>query len=369
MNGPEMRGRSTRLPGLICVLVLCGILAAGLEPFHRPRNAVTWLGNENGLRFGNYGIIVSSGTFPVAAPDDEQSCSLEIWLQPGHTSASNTLLAFYTPENAPQFSLHQYRANLALRREMQSDQRRTEAIGIEGVFRQVKPVFVSVTSGSQKTSVYVDGTLAESFPHFQVGKDCKGQLIVGTSPIRNDRWSGQLRGLAIYRQELTPAEVVQHYVTWTTQGRPVLSGNEHAMAIYLFDERAGNVVHNAVARGIDLRIPERYSLLHQVFLESPWKEFRAVRNYWIDLLVNIGGFIPFGFFFCAYWSFVRPIKHAALTTVVLGFAVSLTIEVLQSYLPTRASGTTDLITNTLGTILGVRLYALKAARALLANIY
>src|ERR1700730_10818238 len=92
-----------RLPGLICVLVLCGILVAGLAPFGRPRNAVTWLGNENGLRFGKYATALSSGAFEVAAAQQEPSCSLEIWLQPGLTNASNTLLSFYLPENPLQF--------------------------------------------------------------------------------------------------------------------------------------------------------------------------------------------------------------------------------------------------------------------------
>jgi glycopeptide antibiotics resistance protein len=141
------------------------------------------------------------------------------------------------------------------------------------------------------------------------------------------------------------------------------------MGVYLFNERAGSVVHDATHHGLDLYIPRRFSLLHQQFLKPFWKEFRPTRSFLIDVLVNIAGFIPLGIVFFAYWSSVRPIKHPALVTVVFGFAVSLTIEVLQSYLPTRDSGTNDLITNTLGTFLGVRLVAAARGRAWLARIY
>jgi VanZ family protein len=358
-----------RIPGLICVLVLVGILVAGLAPFERPRNTVTWLGNQNGVRFGRQGTIWSAGEFVVADAQGEASCSLEIWLQPDSASASSTLLAFYTPQDPLQFLLQQYHGLLILSRQIVGDQNRTQIIGTDGVFRRLEPVFITITSGAEQSAMYVDGNLARSFPGIRVGKQCAGQLVLGTSPIGKSGWPGQLKGLALYQQELAPTEVFRHYQSWTTQGRPELSGNERAIGVYLFHERTGNVVHNDVRSGIDLYIPKRFTLLHQLFLEPFWKEFRPSPSYWKDILVNIVGFIPLGFFFCAYWSSVRPIKHARWTTVVLGFAVSLTIEVLQSRLPTRDSGTTDLITNTFGTFLGVRLYAWKTARALLAKLY
>jgi len=351
------------------MFVLVGILVAGLAPFGRPRNAVTWLGNESGVDFGRRGTIWSSGTFVTADAQGEPSCSLEIWLQPGSTSASSTLLAFYTPENPLQFLLQQYHALLILRRQTRENPNQTQIIGADGVFRRIEPAFITITSGPEKTSMYVDGNLARSFPGTRIGKECAGQLIIGTSPVGKSSWSGQIRGLALYQQELTPAEVLRHYRTWTTEGRPEPMGNERAIGVYLFNERTGNIVHNEIRPGIDLYIPSRFTLLHQQFLEPFWEEFKPGLSYWKDIFVNIVGFIPLGFFFCAYWSTVRPIKHPNLTTVAFGFAVSLTIEVLQSYLPTRDSGTTDLITNTLGTFLGVRLCAWKTARALLAKLY
>jgi VanZ family protein len=359
--------RRARIPGFVCVLVLCGIFVLGLWPFHRLKNDVTWLGNENGLRFGRDATILSSGAFQVGS-QDEGSSSLEIWLQPGLTSDSNTLLSFSPPENPLQFSLHQFRSSLILQRNIQSEHR-TATIGIEGVFRQIKPVFITITSGAKGTAMYVDGALADRFRQFRLGKDFTGQLVVGTSPMERDSWQGDLRGLAIYRSELTAAEVLHHYETWTKQGRPEITYSESPIALYLLDEHAGDVAHDAVRPGIDLNIPERYTLVHQIFLQPFWEEYRPGWGYWRDVLMNVIGFVPLGFFFCSYLLSIPRIKRPALVTIVLGFAVSLTIEVLQSYLPTRASGTTDLITNTLGTFLGIKLFSLASVRALFMRVY
>jgi hypothetical protein len=184
-------------------------------------------------------------------------------------------------------------------------------------------VFITITSGAQETAMYIDGALARRFGQFRLRKDFTGQLVIGTSPVERDSWQGELRGLAIYGSELTGAEVLHHYETWTKQGRPHLSNNESVLALYLFDEHAGYVAHDAVHPGIDLNIPERYSLLHQTLLQPFWKEFRPGWGEWRDDLMNIIGFVPLGFFFYAYLSSIPGIKRPALVTTVLGFAVSL----------------------------------------------
>jgi VanZ family protein len=350
------------------MLVLCSILTLGLWPFHRPRNEVSWLANENGIRFVGRSTIFSFGTFRMEGPPDEASCTLEVWLQPEHTRASNTFLSFYTPENPLQFSLHQYLSYLILERRTSSSQHKASVIGIDSVFDQNKPVFITITSGVQETTMYANGKLVRTFPGFRLRKDFTGQMLISNSPLEADGWTGQLRGLAIYYRELIPAQVIRHYETWTTQGAPEMLGNEGLNALYVFNEHAGRVVHNSVRPGIDLYIPERFSLLHQVFLKPFWREYKSGWDYYRDVLMNVLGFVPLGFFSYAYWRLARPIKSPALVTMILGLAISLTIEIGQSYLPTRSSGTTDLITNTFGTFLGVRLYSSETIRTLFARV-
>jgi VanZ family protein len=361
-----------KLLGVACRLVLGGLLVAGLWPFRSPRNQVTWFTGGNGLHFGRDGTILSSGKFKAANMPADAPCSLEIWFEPELTAASATLFAFYAPWNPRQFSLHQSISDLALQSDIRDGRYRTltTRLYVGDIFRRGKPLFVTVTSKGGRTSVYIDGALAQTAPKFPLSsQDFDGELVIANSPKADDSWSGLLRGLAFYDQEISQAQTFHHYETWIEKGRPDVSENERAVALYLFDERAGRVIHNQVPSGTDLYIPDRYLVLDQAFLRPFWEEFRPTRSYWGDVLVNIAGFVPFGFLFCAYFSLARRIKRPALVTILLGFIVSLTIESLQAFLPTRDSGTTDVITNTLGTCSGVWLYRLNLWRVLFARIW
>jgi hypothetical protein len=363
---------SAKLLRVACGLFLGGLLVVGLWPFHSPRNQVTWFAGGNGLHFGRHGTILSSGKFKAANVPADAPCSLEIWFEPGLTAASGTLFAFYAPGDPRQFSLEQSISDLALRSDIRDGRYRTltTRLYVDDIFSQGKPLFVTVTSKGGQTSVYLDGALARTSSKFPLSsQDFDGVLVIANSPIVDNSWSGLLRGLAFYDQEISPAQVFHHYETWIEKGRPDVSENERAVALYLFDERAGRVIHNQVPSGTDLYIPARYLVLDQALLSPFWEAFHPTWGYWDDVLVNIAGFVPFGFLFCAYFSLAGRINRPALVTILLGFTVSLTIESLQAFLPTRDSSTTDVITNTLGTCLGVWLYRLKLRRVLFARIW
>jgi hypothetical protein len=327
---------------------------------------VTWLRNENGLSLARHGSILSSGEFRARQSSaHHQPCSLEIWLQPASVSISSTLLNFYgSPTAAVRFSFHQWTRHLWLQNKGLDDQRRevNERLLIPDILHEGKPVFVAISSGADGTAIYADGVLARRVTGFTISSDeFTGRLVVAD----NGGWSGQLLGLAIYSRELSLPEILEHGRNWATQQGAGIVANESPFALFLFDERKGNVVHNRTDSATDLVIPERYFSLHAAFLALPWEEIYPGWGYWKYAAINVVGFVPFGFFFRAYLSAARKTKAGIMSSVILGFAVSLTIEVLQGFLPTRESGTTDILTNTLGAALGAILCDCRLAQSLI----
>ena len=367
------RTEGPKLLLLTCVLALAGMLVIGLWPFRSPRNQVTWLSDGNGLQIRRHGMILSSGRFRDTDNSPDSPCSLEIWSEPARTWDSASLLSFYAPERHRQFSLLQSTTDLRLQSDILEEhfQTLTSRLDVPDVFWQGKSAFVTITAKGGQTSVYLNGAPVTTAANFPISsRDFAGKLIIGNSPRAGDNWRGQVRGLAVYDDALAPAQIRQDFETWLRKGRPDISGTDRPAALYLFNEHAGNVIHNQVPGGTDLYIPDHYEVVDQAFLRPFWVEYYPAWGYWKSVvLLNVVGFMPLGFLFCAYFSLSGRIRRPALATILLGFTVSLTIECLQSFLPTRDSGTTDLITNTLGTCIGVWIYRWGFWKTLSARIW
>jgi glycopeptide antibiotics resistance protein len=84
----------------------------------------------------------------------------------------------------------------------------------------------------------------------------------------------------------------------------------------------------------------------------------------VDIAVNIAAFMPLGFLLSALLWSSTSCQRPMLTTILLGALLSLTIEVLQVYIPQRFSGMTDIITNTMGTSMGAILGGQQKVKAL-----
>lgn len=349
--------RSESLVGGICLCVLGIILTAGLWPFHVPSNQVKWLKTRNGLQFGRHGSAITSKPIQGSSLNNT-SATLEIWLNPASSENSSTILSFDASGHPGEpFSLRQRGEALIIRRNNVDPQgiSRTALFYLDHVFHENNAVFLTIALNSREALTYVNGSLAKTFPLSGAWNDLTGWAVLANVSTANDSWSGEIFGLAIYQYELTASQITADYESWETKWKPVrISSEEHAAQVYLFDEHGGPIAHNLYDASTCLIIPTHYFILHPRFLLAPWKEYHpAVRGYWYDTGINIIGFVPLGFCFFIYLSLLRSIRYPSIAAVCLGLFTSLVIELLQAFLPTRSSDMTDLITNTLGTTIGV----------------
>jgi VanZ family protein len=358
---------------LLCLFVLGSIVVAGLWPFHVPRNAVSWPRDENGLRFTGHGSAVSASVFRTNRPPNDRGCSLEILLRPGRITGGGSILAFdSSPDPQVPFSVRQYGTGLAVQPYLVDEHGKVtqQWFKVDHVFDASKHVFLTITSSKDGIALYVNGVLAgRSLDSEILSRELTGRLVLANSTV-DDSWRGEIIGLAIYNRELTPAQVSRHFQSWTPDQGPLPTGEQSLIALYLFNERGGNIVHNRVDPATDLTLPAKYFVLHPALLRSTWNQYSHTRdvwkgwNFWEDLIVNIGGFVPVGLVFSVYFSSVRYIGRPALVVILLGLFLSFSIEALQRLLPNRDSGMTDLLTNTTGTALGVLLYRSSSVRGL-----
>jgi VanZ family protein len=73
----------------------------------------------------------------------------------------------------------------------------------------------------------------------------------------------------------------------------------------------------------------------------------------VPIIGNVLLFVPWGFLmFIVLYSVNRPTAQTYLLTVLLGLSFTLTIEAWQYFLPSRVADVNDVISNTVGTILG-----------------
>jgi VanZ family protein len=344
-----------------CILVVSTLFAAGLWPFNPfPRNQVAWLDTGKGLQLGDHGVVISKQSFQLSQLNRESFCTLAIRVQPAaFPNGSGTLLGFYTAENPTQFRLMQWRDMLLIKKDYRDTENhlKTIEVDLEHAFLTGEPVSFIITSGPDGSLAYRNGLRSAGITRMGLScADFAGQLVLGDSAVIDNSWRGKVLDLVIYDRELAAKEIASEYASWNANQRvQELSGDQHVVAHYAFTEGSGRNVHSQPGSAPDLYIPEIFKVPHKKMLMWPWEESPDKRDF-RDISINILGFVPFGFVFAAYLTLNRNVSHSTIVTILCGAAISLTIEILQEYIPGRDSGILDIITNTFGTFLGALLF-------------
>jgi VanZ family protein len=346
----KLIGSPVYIRAALCGGTLIGMLTMTLWPFRTPKNEVTWVADRPGLRFGEYGTVLSDH---AGQPASQAGCSVDMWLKPSRPHLNGALLAFYGPKGPSGLSLHHSRSDLRL--DINREGKRIARAYADNIFSELsldKPFLLTVVSGGSGTFVYVNGLRSRSLPNFRPSFPlCAGRFVLCDSPTSDNTWRGELSGLSIRRAEDPASRVLDNYRSWKSTGRPAAPA-EPGDSIYLFTEGSGTRIRDSGPANIDLFIPELYTVVQHSFLQLPWESYDGNWSDVADIAFNILGFGPFGFWCAALANDYRRRFAPGRIALTAGFLVSLIIEVAQSYLPTRNSDLSDVITNTIGSGLG-----------------
>jgi len=350
----------------LSVAVLFGILFFGLWPKgFNFSNDVTWIKEQPGIRFSGYGIAYTDPIKELSKEDDsgENGFSVEIALKSSsyHEDGFNFILALHNGKDSNQLLVGQWHSSIiVMNGDDYNHRRRTKRIAVK--LAEVPPTtrFITITTGKDGTSIYLDGQLNRTKRDLtlKIPENGKSRLLLGNSVYGKHSWEGDVYGLAFYRYILTDQDVAMHFENWGKHRNFLFAMKYKPFVLYFFDEKGGKRAVDHAGEKHDLEIPSRMQILDKNVLSLTWDRLNFDSGFIRDIIMNLIGFIPLGFFLNA--TFVKAggsfERHGVLTTVVFCFTVSLAIEILQAWMPSRSSDCLDLLLNTLGALLGVMIY-------------
>lgn len=254
------------------------------------------------------------------------------------------MVSFYDRDGIEVMSLHQWSDRLVVNSG-------TEALaGAPSAFAAGKKALVTVTAGAEGIRLYVDGKPSGGSLRPFYGLENALCFVLGTTPEGKNPWPGSLEGLALWGRALS-----------TDEARVPAPAPSGLFALYEF-KGTGPGVRNSVSDELHISIPGVFKPVRRVFLGPLYEDRGRVRLEPVDAAVNVAGFIPIGLL--AF--FLRPGKKKTSSNVLFavfaGFALSLTIESIQVYLPGRFSHLTDLVLNFSGATVGAYLAVLLRRR-------
>ncbi len=353
------------------VLIPC-MLYAAWTPFQiSPPNRVEWLLDSPGLAF-RHGSIVYSKT-PLQWENDEsgRAISIELWIEPGEkpTNRLEHILSIYDGQATAPLVVAQWRSALVLRSRRTANSGSPDywELGVKEALQAGERRLLTITSSSaQGTAIFLDGApLTQHWKRTIIPLESKfgGRLLLGCSQRGDGAYRGAIFGVAIYDRTLSPEEVAEHFRSLHTRGMRALGTTAGLLTLYPLDEGQGSEAFNIASLEHLLQIPSAFIPLQKDVLGLPSPRDRMRSWYMVDLLKNVAGFVPLGFFGAIMLQRrFRLLPNLLLFAMTIaGGLISLLIELVQVQLPARHSSVSDLLYNVVGVLLGALI-----ARAFLA---
>ena len=297
----------------LTLAVLFVTLFFGLKPkgYHFS-NDVTWLSKPPGIRFNGYGIAYTEPIKELSKAGDMNThgFSIEIALKPAkyHGKGFNFLFAIHDGDDGKQLLIGQYRSSLIVMNGDDYDHsRKTKRIAVKLAEDLSIPQFITIVTGKNGTGIYLDGRLIRRHKDLtlKIPEGENARILLGNSVYGKNSWKGDVLGLAVYRHSLFDRDVATHFKHWFKEGSFLFEKQYKPFMLYVFDEKNGQKVMDRSVGNIDFHIPSKMKILNKKMLSFSWNRLKFNTEFFEDVMINLMGFIPLGFFLNATFAKVR----------------------------------------------------------------
>lgn len=343
---------------------LLAVLVLGLDPKgYDFSNHVSRIEGAPGIHFEKYGIALARLDASLAGElGGKNGFSLFMVFQPKQldNNGSGHILTLHAGSDSRQLVIWQWFSHvIAMNDDDYTHRRKVGRVSTPMDSYQGREIYLSLTSGAGGTTLFLDGQPVSSNRALRLQFPNAGgtMLVLGNSVYGDGPWRGTIAGLALFNRELESETVASMYGTWKQSGSFAPAPENQPSLLYMFNDAERAPVRDLTRRSGPLEIPSRADPPIRKMLANPLDGSGFTSSLALDAFLNLAGFIPLGFFLGVVLlraSNKRDKKHI-FGIVLFCFAVSLIIEVTQSWIPSRSSQLLDLLLNTAGGYLGGRL--------------
>jgi len=332
------------------VVYLVLVVGATFWPFNFFQENLVRPAAGSGLTFTDPATAYTEG--PAAGLEDLKEFTIHLDLETEIPGQSAWILGYGADFERLNLLVGLYLNNLIV--ELHRGDHRMRASVEEGLRAGERSSLVIVGT-RHSLSVFVNGTLRREVSRERDDDTewaASYPLVLGTRSDGKYAWTGTLYRVEMFNRATSPDLIAGDSLF--TAGEPLLR--------YDFGDLAGGFVPNkGTGRIGPLVVPSAFVPFRRaVFMDL---EEPGSRYLWGDIFLNVLVFLPIGFMLGAILSGRLPGGIIIPLVIMATFGLSLTIEMLQVYLPRRWSTLTDVASNTGGGLIGAILYLAMSTRA------
>jgi VanZ family protein len=329
---------------------------------YRPENGADWLPTGGGLRFDGSGVAFTEAFFPVGEGSTAQVAGLTIEMllhvEEMENAAFRYILSVHGGSDQQQLLIGQWRRWLMVMNGDDYDAKQgLPKIYVDLGAARPRTVWFAVVADGGGTSVFLDGRLVKHHANLHLGYPSGGgrvRLVLGNSVWAKHGWRGAIQGLALYSHALDEKQPRLHYDQWAAGGALALDRAALPEIFYGFEAPVAGRLMNRAADRYHLEVPALMRVLKREYLQWPRFGSDSRRHMLSDGALNLAGFVPLGFVLVVLLGRLGDGAARVRWVAAIGVACLLSVfmEVVQAWIPSRDSSMLDWVLNTVGTGLG-----------------